>query len=113
RTDSICGEFPREVWNQKKQCGVYSKSEGVHWMKKAGKISLFALALTFAVIPLLSQTAPSGKPSFEVISIKPSAPNLGIRGGGPRGDRYTMSGASLRMLLQQGYSKANSMPLFG
>ena len=82
-------------------------------MKKTGKISLLAFALTFAVIPLLSQTAPSGKPSFEVVSIKPSAPNLGIRGGGPRGDRYTMSGASLRMLLQQGYSKANSMPLFG
>src|SRR5262249_382641 len=82
-------------------------------MKKTGKMSLLACAFTFAVIPLLSQTAPSGKPSFEVISIKPSAPNLGIRGGGPRGDRYTMSGASLRMLLQQGYSKANNMPLGG
>jgi len=82
-------------------------------MKKAGKISLLVFAFTFAVIPLLSQTAPSEKPSFEVISIKPSAPNLGIRGGGPRGDRYTMSGASLRMLLQQGYSKANNMPLGG
>src|SRR5215510_207938 len=82
-------------------------------MKKTGKMSLLAFAFTFAVIPLLSQTAPSGKPSFEVISIKPSAPNLGIRGGGPRGDRYMMSGASLRMLLQQGYSKANNTPLGG
>src|SRR5690349_5194778 len=82
-------------------------------MKKTGEIALLTFALAFAVIPLLSQTTPSQKLSFEVISIKPSAPNLGIRGGGPRGDRYTMTGASLRMLLQQGYSKANNTPLGG
>jgi len=82
-------------------------------MKKTGKAALLTFALTFAVIPLLCQTPPSQKLSFEVISIKPSAPNLGIRGGGPRGDRYTLTGASLRMLLQQGYSKANNAPLGG
>ena len=40
-----------------------------------------------------------------MISIKPSAPNLGIRGGGARGDRYRMTGANLRQLLQNGYQR--------
>src|SRR5207249_3635370 len=68
-------------------------------------------AFAFAVFPLLSQTAPDKKPSFEVVSIKPSAPNSGIRGGGPRGDRYNMTGASLRMLLQTAYQKIGNTPL--
>src|SRR5205085_1314894 len=46
-------------------------------------------------------------------SIKPSAPNLGIRGGGPRGDRFSFVGASLRMLLQQAYQRAGNTPLGG
>jgi uncharacterized protein (TIGR03435 family) len=76
-------------------------------MKKVGRIALIIAAFAFAVIPLLSQTTPA-KPSFEVVSIKPSQPNLGIRGGGPRGDRFTMSGATLKMLLQIGYGRPNS-----
>jgi uncharacterized protein (TIGR03435 family) len=76
-------------------------------MKRTGKIALIIAAFAFAVLPLLSQTAPP-KPSFEVISIKPSPPNLGIRGGGPRGDRFSLTGASLRMLLQNGYQKFTS-----
>src|SRR5215813_10905326 len=81
---------------------------------KTGKIVLMIAALAFAGIPLLSQTSqtpsPTPKPSFEVISIKPSAPNLqfGIRGGGARGDRYTMSGANLRMLLQNAYGRQST-----
>jgi uncharacterized protein (TIGR03435 family) len=71
------------------------------------KKTLIIAAFAFAVIPLLSQTT-SIKPSFEVVSIKPSPPNLGIRGGGPRGDRFTMSGASLKMLLQIAYGRSNS-----
>ncbi len=83
-------------------------------MHKTGKLALFAGAFVFAAIPLLSQTTPAKKPSFEVVSIKPSAPNLGIRGGGPRGDRYTMTGANLRMLLQQGYQRmSNNAPIGG
>lgn len=74
-------------------------------MKKTGKAALIAAAFAFAALPLLSQTSPTPKPSFEVISIRPSAPNLGIRGGGARGNRYTMSGASLRMLLQNAYQR--------
>ena len=82
-------------------------------MKKTGRIALLIAASAFTVIPLLSQTTPP-KPSFEVVSIKPSPPNLGIRGGGPRGDRFTMSGASLRMLLQMAYGRStNNGPVGG
>ncbi len=77
-------------------------------MKKTGKVVLMIAAFAVAVIPLLSQTSPNPKPSFEVTSIKPSAPNLGIRGGGARGDKYTMSGASLRMLLQNAYQRPST-----
>jgi hypothetical protein len=78
-------------------------------MNKPGKFfCLLAAAFGVAALPLLSQTSPNRKPSFEVVSIKPSAP-LGagpVRvGGGARGDRYTMSNATLRMLLQQGYTR--------
>src|SRR5262245_58811600 len=76
-------------------------------MKRTGKIALIIAAFAFAVIPLLSQTT-APKPTFEVESIKPSAPNLGIRGGGPRGDRFTAAGLTLKMMLQQGYQKLNS-----
>jgi uncharacterized protein (TIGR03435 family) len=82
-------------------------------MKKTGKVALIIFAFAFAVVPLLSQTAAKQKPSFEVVSIKPSAPSLGIRGGGPRGDRYSMVGATLRTLLQNGFSRANNTPLGG
>ncbi len=75
-------------------------------MKKTGKVALIFAAIALAVIPLLSQTAPIPKPSFEVISIKPSAPLGGgaVRiGGGARGNRYNVVGANLKMLLQQAY----------
>ena len=80
-------------------------------MKLAGKLLLFVASLAFAVAPLLSETKPqaaSSKPTFEVVSIKPSPPNLNIRGGGPRGNSLTLTGGSLRMLLQQGYAKPNA-----
>jgi uncharacterized protein (TIGR03435 family) len=80
-------------------------------MKKTGKILLIIAASVFAVIPLPSQTtaAPQKpKPSFEVISIKPSAPGPGIRGGGTRGDRFNMAHATLKMLLQQAYQKTSA-----
>src|SRR5262245_44462459 len=76
---------------------------------KTGKVMLLVAAFAFAAIPLLSQTPPSSKPAFEVISIKPTAPSQNfIRGGGARGDRYTMSGASLRMLLQNAYQRPST-----
>src|SRR4051812_44747970 len=80
-------------------------------MNRAGRIIGIIVAAAFAVIPLLSQSHPTAKPSFEVISIKPSAPlgNGAVRiGGGARGDRYTMQAANLRMMLQQGYQRAST-----
>jgi uncharacterized protein (TIGR03435 family) len=71
-------------------------------MKTIGKVVLFSAASVFAAFPLLSQTPP--KPSFEVISVKPTAPGPNfIRGGAPRGDRFDFTGANLRMLLQVAY----------
>ena len=68
-------------------------------------------ALLFMAVPLLSQTGQTTKPSFDVVSIKPSAPNaMGMRGGGTRGNRYTMTGATDRVLLQQGYREASDGP---
>jgi uncharacterized protein (TIGR03435 family) len=85
---------------------------GVHSMKRIGKVMLFSAASAFAVFPLLSQTPP--KPSFEVISIKPTAPGPNfIRGGAPRGDRFDFTGANLRMLLQVSYGRLGNNTLGG
>src|SRR5262245_50774857 len=87
-------------------------------MKKTGKVSLVVFPAVFAllsVISLMSQTATTQKPTFEVVSIKPTQPSTGLRigGGVPRGDRVNLVGANLRMLLQQAYSKGNVGPLAG
>jgi uncharacterized protein (TIGR03435 family) len=76
---------------------------------KTGKVVLLIAAAAFAGMPLFSQTSQIPKPSFEVISIKPTAPSTNfIRGGGARGDKYTMTGASLRMLLQNAYQRPST-----
>jgi uncharacterized protein (TIGR03435 family) len=80
-------------------------------MMKRGAIQLIAAGsfAFLAAVTLGQNVAP--KPSFEVVSIKPSDPSLNIRGGGPRGgDRYTMAGATLRMLIQQAYTNPSSPP---
>src|SRR5689334_17264879 len=78
-------------------------------MNKSGKAVLLFAAAAFAVVPLLSQTSSGPKPKFEVISIKPTAPNVNfIRLGGARGDRYTMTNANLRMFLQNAYGKPSA-----
>ena len=74
-------------------------------MGPTGKCLSLAAVFGFAVLPLLPQTNPNPRLSFDVISIKPSAPGPGIRGGGARGDRYTMNGATPRMLVQNAYQK--------
>jgi uncharacterized protein (TIGR03435 family) len=84
-------------------------------MKDTHRIAVVAAAFALTIARLSSQT-PSPKPSFDVISIKPSAPpgNGPIRiGGGARGDRFTMSSATLRMLLQTAYQRANNTPAAG
>jgi hypothetical protein len=81
-------------------------------MRRAGKLTLLIAAATFAALPLLSQTSPSQKLSFDVISIKPSAPlTERLIGGGTRGDRYTMRAATLRMLLQSAYQRPSTTPV--
>src|SRR5262245_7388661 len=76
----------------------------------AGKVLLIIAAAAVTVIPLLSQAPETKKPSFDVISIKPSAPaSFGFRGGGQRGNRFTMTG-SLRILLQFAYRRPNPQP---
>jgi hypothetical protein len=75
-------------------------------------VLLTGLALIVIAIPLLPQTP--AKPSFEVVSIKPSAPaNNGIRLVVPQGDRYRMVGVRLRLLLTQAYQKLVDGQPFG
>ena len=74
---------------------------------------LILLGIGAAVIPIRSQTKPQ-KPSFEVVSVKPSPPNLNIMmrlGGGQRGDRLTLSSVSLRVLVSVAYRDSNGEPL--
>jgi uncharacterized protein (TIGR03435 family) len=84
-------------------------------MKIACRIAAPAAAVALAVAGPFAQTAPP-KPSFDVISIKPSAP-LGNGpvsiGGGAQGDRFTMNNATLRMLLQRAYQPPGNAVLGG
>jgi uncharacterized protein (TIGR03435 family) len=84
-------------------------------MMKARLVATVAVTVALAIARLWSQS-PQQKPSFDVVSIKPSPPlgNGPIRiGGGTRGDRFTMNSATLRMLLQMAYQSAGSTPLTG
>ena len=82
-------------------------------MKNACRAAILAATLaTIATGP--SVLTAQQKPSFDVISIKPSAP-LGtgpiLIGGGTQGDRFTMNSATLRMLLQTAYQRGGNTPL--
>jgi|SRR5215475_3833307 len=74
-------------------------------MKIPCKLTLLITAAMFVALPLLSQTSPSPKLSFDVISIKPNPPDVRCAtvGGGFRGNRYTVACLTLRMLLQRAY----------
>src|SRR5215471_14835687 len=75
-------------------------------MTRTGSILLFITAAVFAVTPQFAQT-PS-KPSFDVVSIKPTVPGQRGGGGGIRGDKYTMSGITLRTLLVTAYQQPST-----
>src|SRR5262245_31999565 len=75
-------------------------------MHHTPKLALLMASVVFAALPLLSQTAPGPKSAFEVISIKPTPPGTRGRGGGPRNDRFSMTGATLKMLLQAAYQRS-------
>src|SRR5262249_25693001 len=66
RGETIFWKLKTAIW-----CLLEGLGESIS-MKRIGKVVLFTAASAFAVFPLLSQT-PS-KPSFEVISVKPTAP---------------------------------------
>jgi len=74
-------------------------------MHNTSKVALLMAGLALTAVPLLSQTPTKPKASFDVVSIKPTGPGNQSRGGGPRGDRFTMTGATLKMLLQAGYQR--------
>src|SRR5678816_4761626 len=75
-------------------------------MTKTGSILLFVTAAVFAVAPQFAQTP--AKPSFDVISIKPTAPGQRGGGGGVRGDKYTMTAITLRTLLQTAFQRPST-----
>jgi uncharacterized protein (TIGR03435 family) len=77
-------------------------------MTKAGNVFLFAAAAVFTVVPQFAQTPGAPKPSFDVVSIKPTAPGQRGGPGGVRGDKYTMSGITLRGLLQTAYQRPST-----
>ena len=68
-------------------------------MHLAKRIALLVVAAFFA----LGATTCAQKPSFDVVSIKPSALGRGPRGGSPRGDRIVMTKVTLKSLLQNAY----------
>jgi len=69
---------------------------------------ILAFSIAVAIVPLFSQT-PAPRPSFEVISIKRTAPSSNIEGFGAVGDRFNVTGGTLRFLLNI-YSRANNGP---
>src|SRR3954466_12598794 len=74
------------TWNQFR----VSIALGELHMDRTGKVALFAAAFVFINVPFLSQAPAAAKLSFDVVSIKPTPPGNGPRGGGPQGDRFTM-----------------------
>jgi uncharacterized protein (TIGR03435 family) len=79
----------------------------MNYTKRAVFLVIGFLGFVLAGSPLFSQKASNSKPSFDVISIKPSTPAIGPRGGGPRGDRFVMIGTTLRTLLETAYRRFN------
>src|ERR1051326_5869315 len=80
-------------------------------MMRTGKLALLIAAATSGALPLLCQTSPPPKISFDVISIKPTRPPCTAVGGGFRGNRYTVACSTLRMLLQRAYQRLSTTPI--
>jgi uncharacterized protein (TIGR03435 family) len=69
-------------------------------------LSLLAVATAVTAIPVFSQTqVPTRKPTFEVISIRPGSSGA----GGVSGDRWRMSGGTLRALLAYAYGENTAL----
>jgi uncharacterized protein (TIGR03435 family) len=75
-------------------------------MTRTRSILLFATTVLFAIAPQFAQTP--AKPSFDVVSIKPTAPGQRGGGGGVRGDKYTVSNITLKLLVQTAYQRPST-----
>jgi len=70
---------------------------------------LVTVVFSAVLVPLFSYTPQAQSPSFDVVSIKLSGPNPpAMRGGGARGNRYSISYIPLRTLLLSAYSQTSS-----
>jgi uncharacterized protein (TIGR03435 family) len=69
------------------------------------------IVLGIVVMPAASQTPPSQKPSFEVVSVRPNT--SGQRGGPPRidGGRFIATNTNLRLMVQYAFNPPNGSPL--
>jgi uncharacterized protein (TIGR03435 family) len=80
------------------------------------KTLLILLGIAFAAIPVRSQTKPQ-KPSFEVVSVKPSPPRqFNLMMSRLQGDRRTLASASLKGLLGMAYrdsASGDALEIFG
>src|SRR5262245_4585412 len=84
-------------------------SQGRHaliLMSTFAKVRMMGSAFIVASLSPLSQTTPP-KPAFAVVSVRPSPPDNIPRPFGPRGDTFTMSGSTLRMLLEAAFRNPN------
>src|SRR6478736_6705570 len=64
---------------------------------------LIFMGIGIAVVPIHSQTKQQ-KPSFEIVSVKPSSPDNNYSFVlPPQGDRLTMTGATLKTLMTMAY----------
>ena len=74
-------------------------------MKVVCSLKLTAATILLLSTPLLPQNSrPANKASFEVASVKPSAPGAASTGISSRGDRFILSGVTLRTMLVYAYS---------
>jgi bla regulator protein blaR1 len=81
------------------------RGSGKNMRQRTGKIIFSLAVITTAAIPLLSQTPPTQKPSFEVASIKSSDPgNNRFAIVGQPGGRLIVTGASLKGLIAFAYA---------
>ena len=83
--------------------------------QRSWKIILSLAVITTVAIPLLSQTPPIQKPSFEVASVKPNTSGRpsNVAPISTAGGRFFTTDATLKMLLQFAYQTPDGRTLRG
>jgi uncharacterized protein (TIGR03435 family) len=79
------------------------RSSRKNMRQRTGTIILTLAVITTAAIPVLSQTPPTQKPSFEVASVKPNTTGQGTLIETPPTGRVNIISATLRTLLRTAY----------